>query len=352
MNTELSIIIPVYNGESSIRNCLDSIFAQSQIDKYEVIVVNDGSTDNTQNILQEYKQNHPNLKIIKKQNGGVSSARNIGIKQSKGKYITFIDADDMVGINPHCIDKYFSKSDLPISKHTNLDIYYKKTYNFPKITITDNYFTELLKCTHKSHPDVVFGGKITFNQDDKYIKCHIYNENLTYDTNLKNKHEMILHADIRENANFALYKRNFLTSHNLHFEPKMPLDEDMLFCMLATFYAESVATTKNALYYYNRHSNSASNFDDVSKTEQKYAMATIQRFSTFLNIISKQNKHQPIYTFWLKEFAKKRNLYTNILPNNFPISTCQTCPNETCHKCPLHKINKKIFIQNIQDYTR
>ena len=88
-----SIIIPVYNTEKYLDRCLSSVFNQTFSD-YEVIVVNDGSTDSSEEIVNEYKDNHSNLKYFYKKNGGLSSARNYGVSKSCGEYILFLDSDD------------------------------------------------------------------------------------------------------------------------------------------------------------------------------------------------------------------------------------------------------------------
>lgn len=96
MEKDFSIIIPAYNAEKTIKYCLDSIFNESVIDlDFEVIVVNDGSRDNTSKILKEYIPSD-RLVIIDKENGGVSSARNRGLKCARGKYVYFLDADDTI----------------------------------------------------------------------------------------------------------------------------------------------------------------------------------------------------------------------------------------------------------------
>lgn len=93
----ISIIIPVYNVEEYISRCLDSVYDQDiEEDNYEVIIVNDGTTDNTMKIVQKYALKHQNIIQINKENGGVSSARNVGIEKSIGKYILFLDADDAI----------------------------------------------------------------------------------------------------------------------------------------------------------------------------------------------------------------------------------------------------------------
>lgn len=89
----VSVIIPAYNAEQFILRCLKSVYSQT-FKNIEVIVINDGSKDKTQQILEEYKQDNPKLVLINKENGGVSSARNQGIEVAQGDYITFVDADD------------------------------------------------------------------------------------------------------------------------------------------------------------------------------------------------------------------------------------------------------------------
>lgn len=88
----ISVIVPVYNAEKYLRRNLDSIMAQDG--SFEVIAVNDGSTDNSRQILREYAEKFSNLKIINQSNQGAGAARNAGIKAAKMKYITFVDSDD------------------------------------------------------------------------------------------------------------------------------------------------------------------------------------------------------------------------------------------------------------------
>ncbi len=92
-----SIVVPVYNAEKYLERSLDSIFSQKG--SFEVIAINDGSTDRSVEILQKYSQKYPNLKIISQENKGVSAARNAGLKIAKNKYVTFVDADDWLEPN-------------------------------------------------------------------------------------------------------------------------------------------------------------------------------------------------------------------------------------------------------------
>ena len=91
----ISVIIPVYNSEKYLTRCLDSILANTY-KNIEVICVNDGSTDNSAKLLNEYAIKDRRMRIIHKSNGGLSSARNAGLREIKGKFLTFIDSDDWI----------------------------------------------------------------------------------------------------------------------------------------------------------------------------------------------------------------------------------------------------------------
>lgn len=90
-----SIIIPAYNAEAYLSLCLDSIFSQ-EFEDYEVIVINDGSTDRTEALLEEYVANHRNLHLLNQENHGMATARNRGLEEAQGDYVMFIDSDDQI----------------------------------------------------------------------------------------------------------------------------------------------------------------------------------------------------------------------------------------------------------------
>lgn len=97
---KLSIIVPVYNVADYLQKCLDSLLEQDlPQNEYEIIVVNDGSTDNSGEIAQQYADKYPNITLINQANQGLSGARNTGIKHSKGDYIQFVDSDDYLEKN-------------------------------------------------------------------------------------------------------------------------------------------------------------------------------------------------------------------------------------------------------------
>ena len=112
---KISIIIPCYNCAGTLRRCLDSVFSQTY-KNIEVIAVNDGSKDNTLEILQEYASIYPELKIIDKANNGVSSARNDGMDIAMGDYIQFLDSDDNFLVN------YALERNLKLMQKYNVDV--------------------------------------------------------------------------------------------------------------------------------------------------------------------------------------------------------------------------------------
>lgn len=97
---KLSIIIPVYNVEKTFRRCIDSVLSQG-IDNYEILIIDDGSTDNSGNLADKAALLSNNIKVFHKPNGGLSDARNYGISRATGDYITFVDSDDFVENNTY-----------------------------------------------------------------------------------------------------------------------------------------------------------------------------------------------------------------------------------------------------------
>lgn len=89
------VIVPVYNAESTLRQCVDSILAQDFQD-FELLLIDDGSKDHSPAICDEYAQKDQRVKVFHKKNGGVSSARNVGLDHAKGEWVTFIDSDDII----------------------------------------------------------------------------------------------------------------------------------------------------------------------------------------------------------------------------------------------------------------
>lgn len=136
MDNKISIIIPAYNAEKYIERCLDSILDQDYNISVEIIVVNDGSTDSTAMILKRYESQYPGLiKIITKENGGVSSARNAGLSVATGVWIWFVDSDDYIPRNSISYEiDHFLSDDIDICKFggTTLDPVTLKTFTEPE----------------------------------------------------------------------------------------------------------------------------------------------------------------------------------------------------------------------------
>lgn len=96
----LSIIVPVYNVEVYLNKCIDSLLDQDlSTDDYEIVLVNDGSTDSGGSICDRYAEEHDNIRVVHQANHGLSAARNVGIKVARGKYIEFVDSDDYLNPN-------------------------------------------------------------------------------------------------------------------------------------------------------------------------------------------------------------------------------------------------------------
>ena len=125
----VSVIIPVYNVEDYIEKCISSVINQTY-NNMEIILVDDGSKDNSGNICEKYSKSDKRIKVIHKKNGGISDARNIGIKNASGIYITFIDSDDFVD-NSYVELLYdtieYYDADISIASHRVL--YKKKCLN-------------------------------------------------------------------------------------------------------------------------------------------------------------------------------------------------------------------------------
>ena len=111
---KISVIVPVYNTEKYIKKCLDSIINQTY-SNIEIIIINDGSTDNSELIINEYLKEYPDkIKYYKKENGGLSDARNYGVTKATGDYICFVDSDDYIDIN------LFESLKMEVEKQTQL----------------------------------------------------------------------------------------------------------------------------------------------------------------------------------------------------------------------------------------
>ena len=172
-NIKVSVIVPVYNCEKYLKKCLDSLVNQTLKD-IEIICVNDGSTDNSGRILEEYTDSR--IKIITKENGGISSARNAGIAVAKGEYLGFVDSDDWVDLDFY--EKLYNtavkyNADIAAAGIIRLHKLRKRYYlQFKDEQVTDDFKTKLQLC------DI---------PDKSYVWNKIYKTDKFNKTNLKFK---------------------------------------------------------------------------------------------------------------------------------------------------------------------
>ena len=193
-NPLISIIVPVYNVEKYLRQCLDSIIAQTFAD-WECILVDDGSKDKSGSICDEYAQKDNRFKVIHKLNGGVSSARNLGIEEAKGKWLYFCDADDTLlpkaleilldGEKENCqfvmagFNKFLSDGSLKesysgeIKRKISVDDAIKELYTPTNLSYQGYLWCKLFLSEIVSDYNIRFDEKIFFNEDRLFIMQYL-----------------------------------------------------------------------------------------------------------------------------------------------------------------------------------
>ena len=140
---KISIIIPVYNVEKYLATCLDSVINQTY-KNLEILLIDDGSTDSSGLICEQYSKKDTRIKTIHKKNGGLSDARNVGISYASGDYISFIDSDDFIDINTFTIlNQYIKQYNADIITFNYYD-YYNKDKISPHLLFNNlKLFTQL-----------------------------------------------------------------------------------------------------------------------------------------------------------------------------------------------------------------
>ena len=201
---KLSIVIPVYRVEQTLARCVDSVLGQS-FDDYEIILVDDGSPDQSGRICDDYALRDSRIRVVHKSNGGLSSARNTGIDISRGDYITFIDSDDFIGDNTLAI--LMSR----LNAHPDYDI------------------LEYPVCWHHGAPDQVV----------RKFGAHEYDDMRSYWLDGK--------AYTHTYACNKIYVRRLFDSVRY---PHSRLFEDALTLPHLLEHARLVATTEEGMYYY------------------------------------------------------------------------------------------------------
>lgn len=233
---KVSIIVPVYNVEKYVKKCIKSLMNQTLKD-IEIIVVDDGSTDNSISIVEELSKEDERIKIFHKTNGGLSDARNYGLKKAKGKYIAFLDSDDYV------------KSEL-----------YQKMYEKAKKEKSDmvecNFFWAYPKDANNSSLKKDIGEKYN-NQIEMMEKARVVAWN-------------------------KLYKKEIIDNVGVEF-PKGLRYEDIEFFYKLIPYIENVSFVKQPMIYYVQRKESI-----VNTQNEK----TSDIFEVFENVFSYYKEHQ------------------------------------------------------------
>lgn len=219
-----SIIIPVYNVEKYLRDCLDSVVGQTFAD-WEAICVDDGSTDGSAVILEEYAEKDSRFEIISQSNGGLSAARNTGMKAAMGDYIVFLDSDDW---------------------------------------IEDNAL-EILSNELDDEDMLCFSGRRYFERDGLYHDADMLKER-SYASGMDYYNENAL-----QSRDFAFvcvvlraYRRTFLIENSLWFKEGI-YHEDNLFTPIACYYAKKVRQVSDCLYDYRVRANSITTTSNVKR---------------------------------------------------------------------------------------
>ncbi len=286
-----SIIVPFYNAESYIRRTLDCL-KKIDRDYIEIIIINDGSTDNTLTILQEYM--FKNSKIISTINKGVSAARNIGIENSSGKYITFLDGDDWLD------EKLFDK----------LNEYYDKDYDIVRYGF---YFSDINQCINRTYKITDKNQLINLNKERKNII-----------------NDLICTRKYNSTCN-QIIKRSILIDKKIRFDETKKYAEDYKLNLNLYNIANSLYLLEDCYYYYYINSigtTNSYNFNNILKCLNDSIDIYINSIKEFKeNIIDYNNALASIYNeiiiclkklYRIKGITNKeiKKVYSNFYNNN------------------------------------
>lgn len=260
-NPKISIIVPVYNVEQYLPRCIDSILNQSFAD-FELLLIDDGSKDKSGAICDEYTAKDSRIRVFHKENGGVSSARNLGLDNSKGDYITFVDADDYL---------------LPNTIKSK--------------TIDGNYDLILLRRIPKSY----------FTHYKRNLECS------------KISGYKIINAFYYEIWG-RIYRKNIID--NIRFKTSLAIGEDLEFVIKVLDNVKSlkISVETGGYYYYNNENSVMHNSEDVDK-DCSTLISEIHNY--YLN---NPNSLTAMFTLLMYhvQYRKKKGLYYNYI-NTIPI---------------------------------
>ena len=294
---KVSVVVPAYNVEKYIKKSLDSILNQT-LRELEIICVNDGSTDNTKKILEEYAEKDNRIKIINKENGGLSSARNVGMQVAIGEYLGFVDSDDW--IEPQMYEKLYEKAKADNSEMVICSVY-KYDDKAKQVVNDDKYYTL------GYFPDEYFKSPFNHNETKDFL------------------------LQIPVMAWNKIYKRDFIEQKGAQF-PEGFIFEDGPFFFLIYFDMKRVSLVREQLYYYrvNRpHSiidKGGKNYVDIIHiTELLYKeMVKLPYYEKIRNYFFKEKFNDALYRYrtmnkkYKKHFYEKmKDFYSNIELQNF-----------------------------------
>jgi len=272
----ISIIIPVYNAEKYIKECIDSVIHQTY-KNIEIIIVNDNSLDKSWDICKEYSKIDRRIKLIKNdKNQGVSRTRNIGIKNSKGKYIIFLDSDDCLELNM-------------------IETLYKN--------LVENY-SDISVCNFKTYEDKLFTQKVVqLNREEVYKKLLDLNSFGGYPWN-------------------KLFKREILDKmNNNFFDEELYSYEDLYFLSNYVKYINKCTYIDQGLYKYNIRNNSLSHSTINIKKVENCILAYRKIISVYKeekidDMLKVLNEDYLNYLLEYKSFLKQDKLNELVVKNN------------------------------------
>ncbi len=225
---KLSIVIPAYNIKDYIGKCLDSVLAQTFTD-YEIIVINDGSTDGTDQVLNEYARKDSRILVVHKENGGVSKARNIGIELARGEYFLFFDGDDFM--EPYTLEELYENA-TRTGADTVIYGYYRYENGAVKETCLPNFTRDWYE-----------GDEVIEEVMPRFIG--LSNDRINDWLNHK---EGALKVE-----NPALWRSmtstKVIKENHLQFRPELSVGEDTLFISEYLTHAKKVSVVQKCYYY-------------------------------------------------------------------------------------------------------
>ncbi len=241
---QLSVIIPVYKAEKTIRRCLDSLLNQPHEDT-EIILINDGSPDLSGLICREYAQKHTEIRYIEKENGGVSTARNMGLDIATGDYVVFVDSDDWV------YDTYFSVIKNSLAEN-----------DWDLLQFSQNYTDG-----NTEKPRI----QEAFKSDDHKV---IFNKIIEY----------MCHKHINKPID-KVYKRSIIEEKHLRFHPDLCVGEDRTFNIVFSLNIKKWCVVSDLIYWVSLENGESlsrqkrDNLDEQIDIAEKYLFEVIEKSS-------------------------------------------------------------------------